>query len=116
MIQVPLSWFRHLGRKRSLAVPDLEVVPALPVCVVLPHLQLEGGEPHPDHLPGRRHHRPLAVQFRLVAAVTVRVEAGDGAAAGGEVQEAAAALQGAVREAGDCAESTGRYGMVRPDG
>ena len=116
VLQVPLCWFRHLGSEWSLAVPDLQVVPALPVGVVLPHLQLEGGEPHPDHLAGRRNHRPLTVQFRLVAAVTVRVEAGDGAAAGGEIEETAAPLQGAVGEAGDCSEPAGSYGMVRPEG
>ena len=52
----------------------------------------------------------MAVEVGLVVSVRVHVEAGDGLPGLGEVDEAAAASRGAVREPRDCAEAAGRHG------
>ena len=84
--------------------------------LVLPDLQLEPREPDLDDLPRRSRHRPLAVELRVVASISIEVGAGEAPAPCGQVEKAAAALERAVGEPGDCMEPPGSYRAIRPGG
>ena len=80
--------------------------------VVLAHLQLELGESELHHFSGWCCHRPLAIQFRLVVAIVVEVEAGDGAPALSQVDETSTALFWSIRETSYSSEATRRDGAI----
>ena len=98
----------YLWSKRTFTISYLKIVPALLVCIILSHLQVELGDPELHHLPRWRHHRPLAIQLRLIVAVVVEVEAGDCAPALRQVDQPSAALIGSVGETSDGSEAARR--------
>ena len=82
--------------------------------VVLPDLQLEPGEADLDDLPRRSCHCPLAIELQVVASISIHVRAGEGPASGGQVDQAAAALERAVGEPGNRMEPPGSYRAICP--
>ena len=76
--------------------------------VVLTHLQLELGDSKLHHFSSWCCHRPLAIQFRLVVAIVVEIEAGDGAPALSQVDETSTALFWSIGETSYSSEATRR--------
>ena len=98
----------YTGQKKFTRAAPVAPVTNIRYGVILAHLQLELGESKLHHFPSWCCNRPLAIQFRLVVAIVVEIEAGDCAPALRQVDQPSAALIGSVGETSDGPEAARR--------